>query len=139
MLPLNIAASCEARPVMRRVTMTVFGSMTLAAYVACADLAGLTVQGNAAIGAISPVGWVLIVLIMALESGGAIALFALRRSAYPLFVTALCVSAVQTLMQSNGIFSTGDSHGHLTIAIVWVIDISVCLYARSLRSRGVLT
>lgn len=96
-------------------------------------------QASAAIGAISPVGWVLIVLIMALELGGAIALFALRRSAYPLFVTALCVSAVQTLMQSNGIFSTGDSHGHLTIAIVWVIDISVCLYARSLRSRGVLT
>jgi hypothetical protein len=96
-------------------------------------------QTIAAFREITPVGWVFTVLIQVLTLAGAIALFALRRVAFPLFVAALCVSAFETLLYCVHVLPQSGNPISLTLIVVWAIDLAVILYARSLRNRQVLT
>jgi hypothetical protein len=96
-------------------------------------------QALAAIQAISPLGWVFTGLSVALHVSGAFALLALRRSAFTLLFAGLCLGVVQTLLNGIQLFTEAGVLSNLPILISWVIDVSVCLYVRSLRSRGVLT
>jgi hypothetical protein len=96
-------------------------------------------QTLAAFREITPVGWVFTVLIQVLTLAGAIALFALRRAAFPLFVAALCVSAFETLLYCLHVLPQSGNPISLTLIVVWVIDLAVILYTRRLRNRQVLT
>src|SRR5579871_1025970 len=58
-----------------------------------------SVAARTAIGSITTLGWTLIGLKMVLELGGAIALFKLRRIAFPLFAGGLCVAILQLITQ----------------------------------------
>lgn len=95
-------------------------------------------QACAVIETITPLHWTLTGLSMAFQLGGAIALFGLRRVAYPLFIGGLWVRVVQMAMQRGTTPPGTDIHGMLIVAFTLAIDLLVCLYARSLRSRSVL-
>lgn len=96
-----------------------------------------SVQARSAIDMLTPLDWTFTGLKMVFELSAAIALFGLRRAAYPLFVGGLCVSIIQTAMQRGSLFSRTDSHSMQILAFS-AIDLLACLYARSLRSRSVL-
>lgn len=97
-------------------------------------------QARTAIEAITTTGWALIGLSMALELGGAIALFRLRRVAFPLFVGAFCIFIIQTAIHyRDGTFSGADNHGAHFAVYSLAIHLLVCAYAWRLRSRSVLT
>lgn len=82
-------------------------------------------------------GWTLLGVTLALELGGAIALFKLRRIAFPLFVGAFGCTLLQMTMhhQDNTVSGPGNH-----FPVLWlVIDLFVCAYAWRLRSRSALT
>ena len=88
--------------------------------------------------AFSPVEWVLMGLHVALEFSAACALFTLRRFAFPLSFMALCITAVQTLMCLLNYSQEFIVATMPWMIFSWVVDTGICLYARNLRSRGVL-
>jgi hypothetical protein len=96
-------------------------------------------QALAAFEQIPALGWVFTVVIQILTVAGAIALFVLRRAAFPLLVAALCVSVFETVLYCVHILPQSGNPISLTLVIVWAIDLAVILYARSLRNRQVLT
>lgn len=96
-------------------------------------------QALAAFDATTPIEWVLTGLTMAVNLAGTFALFALWRSAFPLLVAGVCLGAIQTLLYRFNVFHTSSSPSNWSMIVGWVIDVAVCLYVRSLRSRSVLT
>ncbi len=101
--------------------------------------ASLSEQARTAIETITTTDWALIWLNMALELAGAIALFRLRRMAFPLFVGALCTQIAQTSIHyREGIFSGANNHSTHIVAFSLATHLFVCAYAWRLRSRSVL-
>lgn len=97
-------------------------------------------QARVAIETITTTDWAFIWLNMALELGGAIALFRLRRVAFPLFFGALCIQIAQTSIHyREGIFSGANNHSTYIVAFSLAIHLFVSAYAWRLRSRSVLT
>lgn len=96
-------------------------------------------QARAAIAAMSTFEWFSLGALAALQLGGAFALVALRRVAFPLFLAALCVVVGQALVQGVGISSHGTTGANISLIVAWAIDVSACVYARRLQKRLVLT
>jgi hypothetical protein len=81
--------------------------------------------------------WALLGLTSALELGGAIALFKLRRIAFPLFVGAFGCTILQMSMQHQE--NTVSGPVNYLPALGLAIELFVCAYAWRLRSRSALT
>ncbi|CAG4927145.1 hypothetical protein R52603_05540 [Paraburkholderia saeva] len=101
--------------------------------------ASVSPHARAAVEGLTSLGWVLTGLILALRLSGAFALFALRRSALPLFVAGMCLSIVHALTHLTSFLTQPSRSSSLTLVIGWTINLSVCLYVYSLRYRSVLT
>jgi hypothetical protein len=99
-----------------------------------------SVQARTAVDSMTALGWTLLALTMALQLGGAIALFRLRRIAFPLFAAGVCLTILLRLMNRyEYTFSGADNHSTYIAAFGLAIQFLVCAYAWRLRSRSVLT
>ena len=84
--------------------------------------------------------WSMTGLTAALNLAGAISIFLLRKSAFPLFACSLGLSILQTLVHAyatNFIAALGGP-GALGVLIAFAISIAVCIYAWRLKTRGIL-
>jgi len=84
--------------------------------------------------------WSMTGLTAALNLAGAISIFLLRKSAFPLFASSLGLSILQTLVHAyttNFIAALGGP-GALGVLIAFAISIAVCIYAWRLKTRGIL-
>ncbi|MEX3917878.1 hypothetical protein AB4Y43_16800 [Paraburkholderia sp. BR10872] len=99
--------------------------------------APFSAKARIALESMTTLAWALVGLTFALELGGAVALFKLRRIAFPLFVGAFACTILQmTMHRQESAVSGPGSH---TPALWMAIDLFVCAYAWRLRSRSVLT
>jgi hypothetical protein len=96
-------------------------------------------QARTAIDSITPLNWTLLWMTMALKLGGAIALFGLRRIAFPLLAGGLCLTVLQLAMHPESLLSGADNHGAYVEVFRLAIQLLVCAYAWRLRARSVLT
>jgi hypothetical protein len=84
--------------------------------------------------------WTITGVTAALNLAGAISIFLLRKSAFPLFASSLGLSLLQTLMHAyttNFIAALGGP-GALGVLIGFAISIAVCAYAWRLKAQGIL-
>jgi hypothetical protein len=84
--------------------------------------------------------WTITGVTAALNLAGAISIFLLRKSAFPLFASSLGLSILQTLMHAyttNFIAALGGP-GALGVLIGFAISIAVCAYAWRLKAQGIL-
>jgi hypothetical protein len=84
--------------------------------------------------------WTITGVTAALNLAGAISIFLLRKSAFPLFASSLGLSILQTLVHAyttNFIAALGGP-GALGVLIGFAVSIAVCLYAWRLQARGIL-
>ena len=79
-------------------------------------------------------------LLLLLNLAGAVALVMLRKIAVALFVAALALSLLITLgnVMARGFLSTLGGAGALGLLVGFLINISICLYAWRLKTRGLL-
>ncbi len=99
--------------------------------------APFSTKARMAVESMTTLAWTLLGLTLALQLGGAVALFKLRRIALPLFVGAFGCTILQMTMQHPE--NTVSGPGTLVPALALTIDLFVCAYAWRLRSRSALT
>jgi hypothetical protein len=84
--------------------------------------------------------WTITGVTAALNLAGAISIFLLRKSAFPLFASSLGLSLLQTLVHAyttNFIAALGGP-GALGVLIGFAVSIAVCAYAWRLKAQGIL-
>ena len=79
-------------------------------------------------------------LVLLLNLGGAVTLLMLRRVAFTLFAAALLLNLLLTLTSalSRGFLAALGGAGAVGLIVGFLIGIGVCVYAFTLRARGVL-
>ncbi|WP_343674363.1 hypothetical protein [Paraburkholderia heleia] len=99
--------------------------------------APFSAKARMAVESMTTLAWTLLGLTFALQLGGAVTLFKLRRIAFPLFVGAFGCIILQMRIQHQE--NTVSGPGNHVPALGLAIDLFVCAYAWRLRSRSALT
>ena len=102
--------------------------------------ANLTPQEKIYLASMTTFDYVLTIISAGLTLSAAMALFMLRRAAFPLFCAALAMSMAFTIwhMLVRHWISVVGSAGLMGAAFGWMVMLVVCIYTARLRAQGIL-